>query len=250
MNETTKNDIIVLPETDSTNTRLKELARQGAAHGTAILALRQNAGRGRLGRGFISPEKGLYMSVLLRPECAAERIPTLTPCAALAVCGALESFCGVSTEIKWPNDVLVGGKKLCGILTEGVAGADGRLAAVVGIGINVNTRSADFPEELRESVCTMLDLTGRETDVAGLARAVRDELETVYGRWSAGDALLVDEYRALCVNIGRDICVLRDGAARAARALDMGDDFSLLAGYEDGSRERIRFGEVSIRSRS
>ena len=156
----------------------------------------------------------------------------------------------MSTEIKWPNDVLVGGKKLCGILTEGVAGADGRLAAVVGIGINVNTRSADFPEELRESVCTVLDLTGRETDVAGLARAVRDELETVYGRWSAGDARLVDEYRALCVNIGRDICVLRDGAARAARALDIGDDFSLLAGYEDGSRERIRFGEVSIRSRS
>lgn len=250
MNETTKKDIIVLPETDSTNTRLKELARQGAAHGTAILALRQSAGRGRLGRGFISPEKGLYMSVLLRPEYAAERIPTLTPCAALAVCGTLESFCGVSTEIKWPNDVLVGGKKLCGILTEGVAGADGRLAAVVGIGINVNTRSADFPKELRESVCTVLDLTGRETDVAGLARAVRDELETVYGRWSAGDALLVDEYRALCVNIGRDICVLRDGAARAARALDIGDDFSLLAGYEDGSRERIRFGEVSIRSRS
>lgn len=250
MSTAMQNDIILLHETDSTNTRLKELARQGAAHGTALLALRQSEGRGRLGRGFISPEKGLYLSVLLRPECAAEHIPTLTPCTALAVCKTLEAFCGINTQIKWPNDIMSGGRKLCGILTEGVTGADGSLAAVVGIGINVNTRRDDFPEALRDSVCTVLDITGRETDVTALAHALRRELSLVYERWCGGDSRLLDEYRALCVNIGRDICVLRNGSSRDARALDIGEDFSLLAEYRDGSRENIRFGEVSIRGQT
>lgn len=250
MNGLTQDGIILLPEADSTNTRLKELARQGAPHGSAILALRQSAGRGRLGRSFLSIENGLYLSVLLRPECAVERIPTLTPCAALAVCKTLREHCGIDTEIKWPNDIMYGGAKLCGILTEGVADRGGALSAVVGIGINVNTRRADFPESLRDSVCTVLDITGRETDVTALAHALRHELLELYGRWCREDARLVDEYRALCINLGRDICVLQSGRSREARALDIGEDFSLLVEYSDASRESIRFGEVSIRGRA
>lgn len=237
----------VLACTDSTNTRLKELAREGAPHGTVLLALRQTEGRGRMGRSFISPENGLYMSVLLRPECPPEKLPTLTPCAALAVCRALERSCGVKAEIKWPNDLLIGGKKLCGILTEGVAGDDGKMAAVIGIGINLNTTAADFPEELRSSVCSVLDVTGSDTDECSLAEAILYQFNDVYGRWCAGDSSLRDEYRKLCTTLGRDVNVLRNGEACPARALDIGEDFSLLVERHDGSRERIRFGEVSIR---
>lgn len=237
----------VLACTDSTNTRLKELARKGAPHGTVLLALRQTQGRGRMGRSFISPEKGLYMSVLLRPECSPEKLPTLTPCAALAVCRALERTCGVKAEIKWPNDLLIGGKKLCGILTEGVADTDGSLAAVIGIGINLNTTAENFPEDLRSSVCSVLEVTGRETDVQSLAEAVTDALEDIYERWCAGDCTVRDEYRKLCVTLGKDVLVLRDGGAKYAGALDIGEDFSLLVEYPGGSRENISFGEVSIR---
>lgn len=239
--------MMVLACTDSTNDRLKELAREGAPHGTVLLALRQTEGRGRMGRSFISPENGLYMSVLLRPECPPEKLPTLTPCAALAVCRALERSCGVKAEIKWPNDLLIGGKKLCGILTEGVAGDDGKMAAVIGVGINLNTTAEHFPEDLRDIVCSVLDVTGRETDVQSLAEAVTDALEDIYKRWCAGDSRVRDEYRKLCTTLGRDVNVLRNGEACPARALDIGEDFSLLVERHDGSRERIRFGEVSIR---
>lgn len=233
--------------TDSTNTRLKELARKGAAQGAVLVALKQTDGRGRMGRSFHSPENGFYMSVLLRPDCPPEKLPTLTPCAALAVRRALLHSCGVNADIKWPNDLLVNGKKLCGILTEGVTDADGRMAAVIGMGINLNTTAADFPEELRGTVCSVLDITGRESDVCSLAETVIWALDDVYERWCVGDAALVREYRDACVTLGRDVLVLRDGNAVPAKALDIGGDFSLLVEYPDGSRENIRFGEVSIR---
>lgn len=237
----------VLACTDSTNTRLKELARQGAPEGTVLLALRQTAGRGRMGRSFLSPENGLYMSVLLCPDCAAERLPTLTPCAALAVCRALRTVCGVDTAIKWPNDLLVNGKKLCGILTEGVTAPDGRMAAIIGIGLNLNSSTADFPEELRDIVCSVRDVTGAETDECSLAEAILYQLNDVYERWCTGDSGLAEEYRARCVTLGKDVTIYVDGSSRPAKALDIGADFSLLAEYPDGSREIIRFGEVMIR---
>lgn len=237
----------VLGCTDSTNTRLKELARQGAPEGTVLLALRQTAGRGRMGRSFLSPENGLYMSVLLRPDCAVERLPTLTPCAALAVCRALLTVCGVEAAIKWPNDLLINGKKLCGILTEGVMTPDGRMAAVIGIGLNLNSSAADFPEELRGAVCSVRDVTGAETDECSLAEAILYQLDDVYARWCAKDGSLAEEYRAKCVTLGNDVTVFRNGSSRPAKALDIDADFSLLAEYPNGSRENIRFGEVSIR---
>lgn len=243
----TEKGILVLPETDSTNTYTKELARRGAAHGTAVLALRQTGGRGRMGRSFISPEKGLYMSVLLRPDCPAELLPTLTPCAAVAVHRALCRTCGVTAEIKWPNDLVVNGRKLCGILTEGVAGFDGKLSAVIGIGVNLNTNTEDFPRELQDTVITVRELTGRETRICELADSIYEELVTVYARWLKGDESLRAEYRELCVSLGRDIFVLRNGESLPARALDIGEDYSLLAEFADGHRESIRFGEVSIR---
>ena len=144
-------DLRCLPELGSTNDHLKELARQGAPEGLVVLAERQTAGRGRLGRSFQSPAGlGLWMSILLRPDCPPERLPRVTALTAVACTGAIRSICGVEAGIKWPNDLVCRGRKLCGILTELESDGQG-LAVVIGIGLNVAHRREDFPPELRET---------------------------------------------------------------------------------------------------
>ena len=134
---------VFLQETDSTNRVAKELARQGAKHGTAVLARRQSAGRGRMGRQFFSPEGGLYLSVILRPDVTPEDLLLMTPMAATAVWKAVESLTGIRLGIKWVNDLYLEGKKVCGILCEGAGDA-----VVVGIGLNLCTPEGGFPPEL------------------------------------------------------------------------------------------------------
>ena len=151
----------------STNTELMALARQGAAEGTVVLARQQTAGRGRMGRSFQSPAGlGLYGSVLLRssPE-DAPRIPAL---AATAVRRAIRRSCGLSCGIKWPNDLVLSGRKVCGILAEALPGPEGSLWVVVGIGINVCQRREDFLPELRETAASLSMIAGAEIDRAAL----------------------------------------------------------------------------------
>ena len=147
---------------DSTNTVCKNLAAQGAPSGTAVIARRQTAGRGRMGRSFESPEGlGLYLSVLWRPEGTPEDLLPLTPMAAVSAAMAIRRVTGAPVRIKWPNDLVLGGRKLCGILTELESGGEG-LALVIGIGLNVSQRREDFPPELRETAGSLVMLTGRE----------------------------------------------------------------------------------------
>ncbi len=229
----------------STNTALRELAQQGAAHGTALIAGRQTGGRGRLGRSFESPPGGLYISVLYRPDCAPERSLPMTAGAAVAIRRAIARVCGLEPGIKWMNDLVSGGKKLCGILAEQtVSGAGTQL--VVGAGINVNTRPEDFPGELRDRAGSILSLTGRETELSVLARAVIAELDGIYAAALAGGAAFLEEYRAACVSCGRDVLLLQNGSSRPARALRVNDDFSLAVQTASGP-EDVRFGEVSVR---
>ena len=130
-------EVRVLPEVGSTNDYLKEAAREGAPEGLAVLAERQTAGKGRLGRSFQSPAGlGLWMSVLLRPTCPPERLPPVTALTAAACAGAIREVCGAEVGVKWPNDLVLDGRKLCGILTELESGGEG-LALVIGIGLNV-----------------------------------------------------------------------------------------------------------------
>ena len=155
-------EVRVLPEVGSTNDYLKEAARGGAPEGLAVLAERQTAGKGRLGRSFQSPAGlGLWMSVLLRPTCPPERLPPVTALTAAACAEAIRKVCGAEAGIKWPNDLVLGGRKLCGILTELESGGEG-LALVIGIGLNVSQRREDFPPELRETAGSLVMLTGRE----------------------------------------------------------------------------------------
>ena len=225
---------------DSTNLYLRRLAGS-AADGTAVIAKEQSAGRGRSGRSFLSPEGGLYLSVLLRPEAEPERLLTLTPLAAAAVCRAVETVCGARCGVKWPNDVLLGGKKICGILCESVLGGE-KPCVIVGIGINANTPS--FPEELAPIAGSIAALTGRSVDLQAFAAAVLSALDVLYEGWLAdGGRSLLDEYRARCLTVGREVIV----GGRGAVALSVGDDYSLLIRRDDGSEEALRFGEVSVR---
>ncbi len=225
---------------DSTNTRIKRLAAQGAPDKTVVIAAAQSAGRGRKGRSFASPEGGLYLSMLLRPGCPAEESLSITPSAAVAVCRAVEQVSGLCCGIKWPNDVVLGGKKLCGILTESASDENG-LYLVVGIGVNVNT--AAFPPELDHVAISLYRYSGKKTELETMARQLVSELDRMVDCWKENKGACLEEYRALCVNCGREVLA----AGRRAKALSIFDDFSLLVEYPEGTRENIRFGEVSVR---
>ena len=219
---------VLLEETDSTNRAAKELARQGAPHGTAVLAKRQTAGRGRLGRSFFSPEGGLYLSVILRPQCKPEDLALMTPMAAVAVCRALEQVCAVSPRIKWVNDLYLGGKKLCGILCEGCGGA-----VIVGIGLNLYTPEGGFPADIP---ATALDVPA---DRMVLAEAIRKQLLQPGEFW--------EEYRSRCLTVGKDVTVYPvAGEPYGARAVDIDDRCRLVVESCRG-RETLDSGEVSVR---
>lgn len=237
--------VISLEECPSTNALLKAMAREGAEDGTVLMSRRQTEGRGRLGRSFVSPEGGVYLSMLLRPEAAAaERLPELSACAALAVRRALLDF-GVEVGIKWPNDLLLQGKKICGILPETLLQGE-RIAVILGMGINLNTDEAAFEVDLENIAASVSALCGREFDREAFIRALISALDDTCERWRRGERLAA-EYRAACLGLGRELLILRDGVGETVLALDVCDDMSLLVRYPDGREEKLRFGEVSLR---
>lgn len=244
--------LVCLREVDSTNLRARQLAAEGAADGTVVIADRQTAGRGRLGRSFDSPAgQGIYLTALLRPDLPPERLAPATAMAGAAVCRAVEEVCGLSPGLKWPNDPVIGGKKLCGILTElSIEGETGRADHVaVGIGVNVLQRPEDFPPELREMAVSLYQALGRPVSRPALAAALIREMDRLYGALSAGDtAPYLAEYRRRCVNIGRTVRLLTPGGAgETAEALDIGGDFGLVVRTADGTVRTVRSGEVSVR---
>lgn len=237
--------ILFLEETDSTNLAIRRLAEDGAEDGSVIWAARQTAGRGRMGRSFSSPEGGLYYSMLLRQSEEPARDLLLTPAAAVAAARALERECAVNCGIKWPNDLVCGGKKLCGILCESFS-ARGERYVVLGIGVNVNT--AAFPAQLREIAVSVRQLTGRETPLPALAGALTAELDAAVTASRRRDPALLEAYRGRCVSVGREVLLLREGESRPAFSLGVNEDYSLRVRLPDGGVEDIRFGEVSLRA--
>ena len=235
-------NVIRYEQVASTNEVCKQLAARGADD-TAVTARVQTAGKGRLGRSFQSPEGGLYLSALWR-DCGGGELLRVTPMAAVAVCRAVEHLCGAQCGIKWCNDVVLAGRKLCGILTESQLRPDGGAEwLVVGIGVNVGQTA--FPADIADTA-TSLALCGYEVDRDALALAILAELDVLRKALAHPDAWRA-EYRARCVNVGKAVRVLRGGEARQARALDIDGEFGLTVAYEDGSRETVRSGEVSVR---
>lgn len=232
----------------STNTQAKQLAAAGVPQGTVLIAGHQTAGRGRLGRTFHSPQsQGVYLSVILRPDCGPGDLMHLTCAAGTAMCSAIEAAAGFRPGIKWINDLVHNGRKLGGILTELSLDAAGTVNyAVVGIGINCAQGPNDFPPEIRDMAGSLSMAAGRPVPPAVLAAAMVRELYAMSLSLQSEKAAIMDRYRADCVTIGREVQVLREPVRRGT-ALDVDDAGALLVRFEDGHTEAVNAGEVSVR---
>ena len=231
---------------DSTNSYAKALAQQGAPEGTVVMARSQTAGRGRLGRSFHSPrDTGLYFSLVLRPDCTADRLMHLTCAAAVAACEAVEQACGLHPGIKWINDLTLEGKKLGGILTELSFGNDAKVAYAV-IGIGINCRLENVPDELKGLACSLSDFVP-EPDISRLAAALILALEEMAHRLLTDRCAIMETYRQSCVTLGRQVRVISPSGTETGFAESVCDDGSLTVLFADGQRTNINAGEVSVR---
>jgi len=242
----------VLADAGSTNDLAVEAGRQGAEEGLAILADRQTAGRGRRGRAWASPGGvGLYTSILLRPRRPLSQVPLLTLASGLAAAEAIEEVAGLPARLKWPNDILVNGRKVAGILTE-TASVDERVSQVViGIGINVNHAPGDLPAELRPAATSLLLATGRTVARREVAAALYSALDRWYRLFREGDTgAILAAGRQRSATLGRHVEVFEDGARWRGLAVDLDADGALLVQEEAGGVRRVLAGDVSIRHAS
>lgn len=242
-------DLRCLEEVDSTNSYLKREALAGAPHGTVAVANCQTAGRGRLSRRFLSPpDRGVYLSVLLRPQLPPEALMGATGMAAVAVARAVERVSGAAVQIKWTNDLVLNGKKLCGILTEmALEGETGMVQSlVIGAGVNVSHSREDFGPAVAE-MATSLALEGYAVPRARLASAMIEELYRLSECLDGDTRSWVEEYRRRCVTLGRPVQLLWTEGLEQADALDIDGQFGLVIRRADGSVTTVRTGEVSVR---
>jgi len=234
--------------TGSTNSDALALGREGAPHGTVVFAEEQRSGRGRMGRSWESARGlNLYLSILLRPTIVPAQAPQLSLVAGVAVAEALETL-GVDGRIKWPNDIVVGGRKLCGILTEIVAEADRVECVVVGIGVNLNGEVSDFSPALRSKATSVREATGRRVDRGAFLRALLGVFERAYGVFErSGFAGVAPQWRRRSYLEGRRVDVEGVGERLAGRCLGIDDDGALLVDTGGAAPARVIAGDVTLR---
>lgn len=233
-------------EVPSTNTMAKDLAKQGAPQGTVLIAGSQTGGRGRMGRSFASAGgKGIYMSVILRPMCAAEELMHLTCAVAVSICDAVEEICSVRPSVKWINDLVLGKKKLGGILTELSIDRGAVQYAIVGIGLNCTQAPKDFPEEIRDIALSLQSYTGNAVDIPKLTAAMINSL------WEMDKHLLSRDFMAIykkdCITLGKEISIVGANNVFHGKAIDLDAEGGLIVQYPDGIIATVQSGEVSIR---
>lgn len=232
----------------STNELVKARASGGEAEGTVILAEEQTAGRGRKGRPFFSPAgTGIYLSILLRPKLSAADATLLTTSAAVAVALAIESVSGLSTQIKWVNDVFMNGKKVCGILTEASLSLENEWLdyAVLGIGINVALPSGGFPGGLSEIATSVYEEGKPPADLRNqLAAEVLNRFMGYYEQLKG--RLFLPDYRQRMMSMGQTVMVIKEHQQQEATAVDIDSDCRLKVRYANGGEEYLSSGEVHI----
>ena len=241
--------IVCLAETASTNGDAFRLAEQGADEGTVVLADAQSNGKGRMGRVWSSPAGvNLYCSVILRPGVMPYEAPQLTFLSAVAVARAIEQISGCIPEIKWPNDVLIDGNKVAGLLNEMSAETDGVNFVILGIGVNLNMTAEQFPDDLRHPATSLLVEAGRPFGRAGFVAVMLNELDRLYGDFiSNGFAPVREEWQRRCNAHGRELEV-SDVGPEIVRGMFAGIDDSgaLLVQGLDGTINRILSGDVRV----
>lgn len=244
--------IFVFEETDSTNEVAKRLIAENISSPVVVAANSQTNGKGRLGRKFFSPaNSGIYMSIAFKPHIPLSKNFLMTTAAAVAVCRAIESITNCEAKIKWVNDIFCGGKKACGILAEGISTLEtGELEwGIIGIGINCFDPEAGFPAEIKETACAISQNSiGSFNRNLLIARIV----EEYFNIWSNLDSSnFMDEYKSRSLILTKKINVIKNPMAQSellpATALAINDDGSLLVEYEDGRRENLIVGEISLK---
>lgn len=242
---------VFLEKIDSTNNEAKRRAEAGAGHGTLIIAENQEAGKGRRGRNWSSPSgSGIWMTLLLKPEFPPSQASMLTLVAAMAVADGVREVTGLEAGIKWPNDIVVNGKKICGILTEMSAEPDYINHVVIGIGINVNIKA--FPKELQATATSLCLEMGESVKRAGIIAAVWRAFENYYEQFlETADLLpLKTAYEAHLLNMGREVCVLAPKGEWKGIARGIDERGRLLvepSGSEEKALQAVDSGEVSVR---
>ena len=238
--------VVFLREVGSTNDAAKELADSGAAEGTVVVAESQTAGRGRLGREWLSPRGGLYFSVILRPKLSAQEAVKLVFMAGLAAAEVAHEAYGLNVVTKWPNDVILEGRKLCGILSEmSIRGKDVSFV-VLGFGVNANLNvRKTMPRPLRESVASLSDELGKKVELELLFRTLLQKLENLYDVFlHEGFARILEKWKEHA-NLGQVVMVTNGIEELSGVAVDVDDDGSLLVKLEEGPLKRVAVGDVS-----
>ncbi len=239
-------EVVYFDETDSTNLRAHELGNAGHPDGAVVIADRQSAGKGRLGRQWASPPGvNLYTSVLLRPDILPFMAPQLTFVSAVAVARAIRDTSGLDPRVKWPNDVLLSGKKVAGLLNEMHAETEGIHYVILGIGVNLNMSADQFPGDLRYPATSLAIEKGATVSRAAFARTLYRELDRLYDRYlTEGVAPIIREWEGLCDLVGREVEVDCQQRIIRGRVTGLDEDGALLVQTAEGSEERILAGDV------
>lgn len=241
-------DIRFYEKTGSTNIDAAQLAKDGAPHGTVVVAGEQTAGKGRRGRSWQAPAgSNLYFSMVLRPNFSADKASMLTLVMAMSVARAVREQCSLEAQIKWPNDIVVNKKKVCGILTEMTLEARSIEYVIVGVGINVNQQ--EFPEDIRETATSLTCESGREFSREELLQKVLEYFEADYEIFLKTEdmSLLMEDYNAWLVNMDSQVKVLEPSGEYTGMACGINEKGELLVKKENGQIEKVYAGEVSVR---
>ncbi len=239
-------EIHLFAELLSTNTLAMEMASKGAPEGTIVIAETQTGGKGRLGRKWISPKGNLYLSVILRPDIPTYKAPLITLMGAAAVASAIRAVCSIKAAIKWPNDILVSGKKVSGLLAEMSAEPDRIKHMALGIGVNVNMAPGELPAEVRAAATALAAEGGNKIDRTALLRQVLRELESRYRILLQDQSAVLREWESLNVTIGRRVAVV--GAGETLEGLAQGIDLEgrLIVKADNGTLRPVAAGDVTI----
>lgn len=233
----------------STNDEARRMAKSGAPHGTVLIAGHQTGGHGRRGRSFHSPAgSGIYMSVLLRPDCAPTELMHLTCAAAVAMCDAIEQAVGFRPGIKWTNDLVCGKRKIGGILTELGFTNQGLVDySIIGIGINCTQTELDFPEDIRSIAASLAMVSQTRVEADVVAAAMIQALQKMDSQLLSAKAQILAQYKKDCITLGQEIVLLRGDGKRYGIARDIDPDGGLVVEFQSGTLEVVSSGEVSVR---